>query len=46
MEGMLFVGGLIAGSTVVALRSNKASVMPGAVFVLAILAACYWYVFV
>jgi hypothetical protein len=45
MDGLIFVAGLIAGVTVVALRSRDPSAMPGVILTLALVAGSFWYVF-
>jgi hypothetical protein len=45
MDGLTFVAALIAGVTVVALRSRGTSVAPGVFLTLALAAGSVWYVF-
>ena len=45
MDGLILVAGLIAGVTVIALRSRGPSVTPGVLLTLALAAGSFWYVF-
>jgi hypothetical protein len=45
MEGIVFVCGLLLGSTVIALRSRSTSAVPGVLFALGLAAGGVWYVF-
>jgi hypothetical protein len=44
MDGLIFIVGLLAGATVVGLRS-RSSTTPGVVLTLALVAGSIWYVF-
>jgi hypothetical protein len=45
MDGIIFIAGLIAGVTVIGIRSRRAPGSPGVLLTLALAGGSIWYVF-
>ena len=45
MDGVIFVTGLLAGVTLIAVNSRRSPAMPGVLLTLLIAAGCFWYAF-
>ena len=44
MDGIIFVAGIIAGITIIGLRSRRPAVTPGVLMTLALITGSAWYV--
>lgn len=45
MDGIIFVAGLVAGVSIIGLRSRRSVNAPGVLLMLALIGASAWYVF-